>query len=306
MTVRTETVLILGAGASHQYGFPLGAELRSPVLKLLDANPGKALLNELGHSASDIRQFGEQLRYSGDTSVDLFLEHNPEYLAIGKHVIAAAMLPKEDETKLFPPDARGDHNWYELLANKMGLGREGWRDNRISVITFNYDRSFEQYFARVLSQRTKVPFERAREEITEVLSVIHVHGSLGSFAGESSLLYGTTPTADTVGKAAQELRVVSEVEDTLPTFEEAAKLLTPARRVYFLGFGFLQANVHRLRVFQEPATPEQTSVRSVAGTNYQVTARDWEWTKKEVFHGHWNEAGFPGNVYTFLRQADLD
>src|SRR2546428_5789614 len=65
MPVRTETVLILGEGASADYGFPLGVLLRNTICGIETDGPGKNLLQDLGHSERAIRDFVTELKYSG-------------------------------------------------------------------------------------------------------------------------------------------------------------------------------------------------------------------------------------------------
>jgi hypothetical protein len=131
MPITTPTVLILGAGASRPHGFPLGRELRDIVCRLLE-KPG--LFIELGHSEMHVRAFRDELRFSAYRSVDQFLERNEAFLAIGKQAIAAALLPAENEDRLFSPGAPGEH-WYELLVDRMAVDTDDWFKNRL----FNRD-----------------------------------------------------------------------------------------------------------------------------------------------------------------------
>ena len=45
---------------------------------------------------------------------------------------------------LFPPRAPSDH-WYALLANQLEIGTDRFGENKLSIVTFNYDRSLEHY-----------------------------------------------------------------------------------------------------------------------------------------------------------------
>ncbi len=99
--IKHSTVLVLGAGASKPYGFQTGYELRD---QLLEETLASTPLNE----ALKASQLGEQaeefiidLRHSSRSSVDAFLEGRPDYLEIGKFLIAAAVLPRERKP-LFP------------------------------------------------------------------------------------------------------------------------------------------------------------------------------------------------------------
>lgn len=143
------TVLILGAGASIDYGFPLGRGLRDLVCRV-PGTAGASAITDAGYDPEELNEFVDILRHSGYTSVDWFLEDRPEFISIGKAAIAAALIPFENPDRLFPPDAPANH-WYELLLNTMDSPRGSFTENRLSIVTFNYDRSLEYYLFRVPS-----------------------------------------------------------------------------------------------------------------------------------------------------------
>ena len=79
-TITIPTVLVLGAGASKPYGFPLGGELKDLIIKQIREpnNDSSIRLSELlsrqGISRGDQTEFAERLDQSAHTSVDAFLE----------------------------------------------------------------------------------------------------------------------------------------------------------------------------------------------------------------------------------------
>jgi len=308
MPISKPTVLILGAGASAPYGFPVGTMLRDEVCALPRNAPCLRLLSEVGHGEAAVRDFTQELLYSGYASVDAFLEKNPAFLPIGKHVIAALLLPRETEATLFPIGGHSSpEHWYQTLLSHMAVGTEDWQANQLSVITFNYDRSFEHYFTRVISQRSQVPLEAAHEQFAHV-PVVHVHGSLGGYpqSAPSGLAYGQALDARTVSVAAGRLLVVSEAEDTLPTFDAAYALLRTAARVYFLGFGFHPDNVRRLRFFAAPGD-QVDPYPLIWGSSAGITESEWGVIQYKVLNGHWNGIFSPKPVNVFLRRhASLD
>src|SRR5689334_1883669 len=115
--IKFPTVLILGAGASRPYGFPLANELRLEVIELIQEpdKPGLAkLLLECGFSAELIRDFREALAGSQAYSIDAFLEYRPGFSDIGKTAIAARLLPREVPKRLTIKDS-----WYQYLFHHM-------------------------------------------------------------------------------------------------------------------------------------------------------------------------------------------
>jgi hypothetical protein len=163
--ISKKTVLILGAGASMPYGFPSGRDLKQVILRHLDPSTGSKLpatLNRLGISAWTIKDFYKNLAYSGRPSVDAFLEHRPEFLKIGKLAITLCLIPYEKEETLFFSGTKKGH-WYEYLFNKLNAPFNFFHENRLSIITFNYDRSIEHYFFKSL----KSSYGKSDEECAE-------------------------------------------------------------------------------------------------------------------------------------------
>jgi len=116
--------------------------------------------------------------------------------------------------------------------------------------------------------------------------------------GVSGLGYGKPVLAETVAEAAGSVLELSQVEDSLRTFEEAQPYLREAKEIYFLGFGFHHDNVRRLRVFSDPAS--STTTRTVGATTYGLTERQLRTIHTEVMHGHLNGPVSGHDVHPFL------
>jgi len=84
------TVLILGAGASWDYGFPLGYGLRQDIIKGLASNHGKPRLaaQEAGFHEEQINRFLLTFQNSQLYSIDLFLHRHAKLKELGKFIIA--------------------------------------------------------------------------------------------------------------------------------------------------------------------------------------------------------------------------
>ena len=246
------TVFILGAGASIPYGFPSGRQLRNNVIKRLQsANYGgwHDILRDLGFIPSEINNFVVALRGSGLISIDAFLERRTEFMEIGKATIALGLIQYEEQNRLNNPD-NDERSWYEYFYNKLiTQSLEYFIMNRVSIITFNYDRSFEQYLFTTL----KFTFGKTDKECAELLknfSIIHVHGQLGNlpWQAQNSRHYSQTETVEEVKKAVEGIVVVSEVNVDSFEFSRAFELLAEAERIYFLGFSYLNQNLSRLKI----------------------------------------------------------
>jgi hypothetical protein len=105
------TVFVLGAGASAPYGFPTGFDLSKNIVSGLTYGPMLGALRDIGGIPSEeLLHFRKEFYESGKNSVDAFLEHRDDLLAIGKLVTARALIEKEVVDELFT----FQNSWLEL------------------------------------------------------------------------------------------------------------------------------------------------------------------------------------------------
>lgn len=266
--ITANTVLILGAGASVPYKFPTGRGLLDIICDAIrgeSAGPSAGKLVETGRVESDlISRFREHLYKSGQQSVDALVERLPEFLEIGKLTIAQALVPLERHEQLI---ARGrlTNSWYQLLYNKMDSGFDDFGENRLSILTFNYDRSIEEYLFTAL----KFSYNRDDEATKEVLRripIVHLHGQLGvhpAMSDDPSISRGYGSNPDDFEKAAEGIKIISDVDPDDDDFRLAHDLLSKAERVCFLGFGYNEMNITRLKLTAQ-------SNRTFFGTTYKL------------------------------------
>ena len=181
----TPTVLVLGAGASYPYGFPTAKGLKELICEQFSSTRATAsqLLSCLNPEGSkftpeEFSEFTEAFLKSGQPSVDAFLERRPEFLGVGKLAIAFCLMPFEREEKLYHPDPERGEDWYEYLSVKLNSSFEEFGENKLSIITFNYDRSLEHYLLNSLINL----HGKTRDECAKALAqipIVHVYGQLG-------------------------------------------------------------------------------------------------------------------------------
>ena len=110
------TILILGAGSSKPYGFPVGEELLAQIKSFL--RPGNLFHTHLlreKYLATDIEKLLLSLHKTQVDTIDEFFgapvcRNNAEYTKILKYAIAYALLSKENSDQLENPN-----DWYKKL-----------------------------------------------------------------------------------------------------------------------------------------------------------------------------------------------
>jgi len=256
--ITQKTVLILGAGASCGYGFPSGGELVEKIISNLtfkhntlsqsENKPFQQLLQKKTHG--DINEFREALQKSGKSSIDAFLEHRREYLEIGKLAIAQALIPFENTNKLFELPT----TLYRHLYNDMNANFEEFTGNKLSVITFNYDRSFEHFMFTALCHTYGCSAIDAAKKMKS-LRIIHVHGNLGflpwqdAAENEKREYHGMIrDDPDDLEIASRNIKVIYDDIFELDEFTSASDELSMAERIVFLGFGYDDINLRRLNI----------------------------------------------------------
>lgn len=131
--------------------------------------------------------------------------------------------------------------------------------NRLSVITFNYDRSLEYFLCAAIKAREKGDDATALGLVRQ-LRIVHVHGTLGELSPADSdgrRPYRPDLSKDAVLLASRCIQVLPETKDDSEEFRLARDLIAEAERVVFLGFGFHDDNLGRLRVDRSHRQPSQ-------------------------------------------------
>jgi hypothetical protein len=255
--ITRRTTLILGAGSNQQYGFPSARGLKSDICERFSDKDSAAIQMLCGDAEfedNDFVRFANALRLSGQQSADGFLERNPRYMDIGKHAIATCLSSYEIENRLFP--TRSEPHLYEYIFSKLGSSASAFSRNALSIITFNYDRSIEHYLETALfnSNQTTTEREQTQAALTR-LPIVHLYGQIGHLpwqARENVRLYKPDVTRYDATRAARTLNIMSEkTGDNLhkdPQFLKAWELIDSAERICFLGFGFQETNLERLKI----------------------------------------------------------
>lgn len=243
------TVLVLGAGASHPYGFDTGTAL----LERARGYHLEALANSIQPlPAMDAPPLLAALAHTLDSSIDAMIEHLPNLEASGKNLIARMLLQQERAALAGRHGAT--RHWYRTLFAALDAPTlDAFRKNRVTIVTYNYERSLEYALVMALQVKFGAPLDECAAVVRD-WGFIHLHGQLGCLSefpepGMAVVPYGGTPEGITnadVHSAARAIRIVHQPVPTDPPFVFARDAISASRRVLFLGFGYGKQNVERL------------------------------------------------------------
>ncbi len=245
--INRKTVFILGAGASRNLDFEVGNELVSKIIKDLADENSNLFRNvvSLHGNAREVRTFHEDIISARPPTIDLFLsDKSDEFTRIGKMCIAQILIPHEKPEKLKPLDEK---HWYNHLLGKIyATTPEKFKKNNITFLTFNYDRSLEQFFCNTFKGMFGFTEQEVVEQFTELVKIIHIYGQLGDFLpGENRREYLPKANETDFHKCVDSIKLMHEVGDS-EHLRDAQQLIQEAEVVCFLGFGYHQSNLDQL------------------------------------------------------------
>lgn len=235
------TVLVLGAGASNPYGFPLGPGLKERLLARHSHTLPVHLqtLRPLGYDTPDVTAFCEALRYGTHETIDVFLERKTKFRELGSYLIALTLQPFEKPEHLFP-----QRNWYGALFDALAFEKEEPRAEQLSVVTLNYDRSLEYFLDKNIDYNCRDEIVESAHEKRKKIRVVHAHGSLGAYPARP---YGRgLESVEELSEVASRIRIMSDRLDDSTDFRKAQRLIAEAKNVVFLGFGYHEETLSAL------------------------------------------------------------
>jgi len=260
--------LVLGAGASAPYGFPTGAQL----LDFAD-HPDDGwwpLAAQLLRATPEYhREFVRERRVSGAESLDEFVGRQARFKEYAKLLIAYRIGQAEQRDNIIGATG-GPLDWMTFFIRRLieGVQLEDLGKAQLSVVTFNFDRCFEETLFLRLSANYRMPDESAAQARMRIATaykdwqwpIVHVHGSLGpleDLAGPGRA-YEPTHDPEKVEGAAQRLTLLDEAQQDSQLFQRARQLIRTSEVTLFLGFGFHRLNCRR--VLPSPWDPAQPAV----------------------------------------------
>lgn len=299
---------------------PVGAELRSRIAAALNIryedgyrrssgdrtiddafreiarglSPERPDINRFLHSSWRIRDAMPQA-----ISIDNFIDSHrgDERIAIcGKLAIARCILAAEAESTLFV-NRRETHpkinfaaiesTWFnaffQLLSENCQEHEIEQRFDRVSVVTFNYDRCIEHYLYGALQNYYGVSPERAFEVMSH-LEIFHPYGSVGLLpwqGRQERIDFGADVDGRTLLAASKRIRTFTEgIDPDGSDVTEIRQTLQEADRIAFLGFAFHRLNLTLLF----PGLPDGAQLldRPTFATGFGISRADCEQIATEL------------------------
>jgi hypothetical protein len=269
-------VLVVGAGASAEYDFPLGSGLKQTIAEAVRFRfaHGNQLIGGdhdlyghiLRHVGGDLQRTnpysigGNTLANAAASFVSIdealhFVSGIPEAVEVGKIAIVQAILEAERNSSLKTDPQKGRPTvaggWIGAMFSMAmaGLRREEISSafKNVTFVNFNYDRAIEQYLYWILQEQTGATPEQAIQIVAQ-LNMIRPYGSIGQFSPNYSdqFGFGTSAYFDPFSR----LSNLGTYTDQKPMHDASAmhQALGAAALVIFLGFGYHVSNLDVMKL----------------------------------------------------------
>lgn len=249
-----KTCLILGAGASKPYGFALGRDLKTLILKYCASKPTDCAPDEVEKTWGVLEHFARKFEEDSSETIDQFLltlpdgEEERELREHGKMALARVL--GNDEIPVNNPRDRY-RDWYEDAFRCADLLSQA--GEKLRVVTFNYERSFEYYGSLAAQECLGGSVQDSRSRFQDQIEIAHVYGQLlplpwiidGSSRDDPVAEYG-----DIAGwpawKAREKMRTVNLGTPCPATRDRCCRWIREAEYILVLGFGYDDSNLKHI------------------------------------------------------------
>lgn len=298
--LKTPTTFVIGAGASCDFGFPTGDGLQAALVKALALTSDNfefrnEQINRSIEQKSNSTNWSEQKsRYANAAkqiikgmptaaSIDNFIHTHREnrYIVdLAKLAIAYCISDAEERSPLYRknslihqtyPLSRDEfrNSWYapfiKILTSGTNIEEPLSFVQNVRFVVFNYDRVLELILLLTLESYYALDRDSALEYLSKI-EIVHPYGSLGTFGHGGQLIPFGSKQHD-LWSVASSIRTFTEsVDDDVARL--AKHFVSEARRLVFLGFGFLEQNILLLT----PDGPK--NVNQIHASTYGISNSD--------------------------------
>lgn len=272
------TIFILGAGASWPYGYPTASGLRENIIHQYQdvIEEMGSLMNLKKQSISDtvelLKTIVSKFDLSNTNSIDLFLTRNSETVDIklGKQLIWLFIMWFERRSKLSSQIKESDEDWYYEFFNELTGDITSKNDlnslpeEKIVFITFNYDRSLENYLFLSLKNSFSLATEETKKIMNEHFIFHHVYGKVLNLEWESENLAAPYKSNVSLQYLKDAPQLINLIYNERSIEVQVQSLIKSASTLVFLGFGFGKANIDFLNL-RELLSPSHRILASGLG-----------------------------------------
>jgi hypothetical protein len=279
-----DLLIVVGAGASKEFGLPIGAELKTEIANLVNLRADRfqsslssgdgilwdAVQIESRSRTVSVNDFFHAARHIHDAipqapSIDNFIDvhaGNSNIEVVGKLAIARSILKAERSSKLYFSNQNtknrlrfGDleDTWltklFRLLTENCRVIELAGRLSRISLIVFNYDRCIEHFLFNAIRNYYRIDDELAAR-LVNMIEIYHPYGKVGALPWDNepgTIEFGGEPSPMELLNLAKGIKTFTEGTD--PESSEIInirKQVAAAKTTLFLGFGFHRLNMDLL------------------------------------------------------------
>lgn len=280
------TLFIIGAGASHEFGLPIGATLADEISKSLDLRFGdfgttpegqgdwqiyRLLQQEAQQNgARDVNPYlhacwlvrdGIQLSYSIDNFLDKHA-HEPKVQLCGRIAIVKRILEAERRSKLYVNRDNiyntinfqiASDTWivalFKMLQDKVRLELVNDFFKDVCIITFNYDRCIEHFFFHALKRNYGLD-DTAAAAVMKGLDIIHAYGRVGRLPWEPHSSEQPVEFGEVDRAPLMDLwsgiRTYTDERDDGDLVDRIQERVRQSDQIVFLGFSYQEQNLDLL------------------------------------------------------------
>lgn len=311
-------VFVIGAGASADVGLPTGNTLQKQISLAVDfeerlGSPNKfyskkfngdqtifdALERYENISNLSSEMYKACLNIRNDlgihVSIDDYLHKHyddPLIVKCGKIAIVQTILQGEASSKIFVNSSKRMSSyedfkkaWYFKLLTFI-TGHYRFEDiakrlNKISFVSFNYDRCIEHYLFHMFKSIYK---HRATEEdvinlLNDNLNIYHPYGAVGSLpwqnlSTENKIEFGGSLNAEKLLKLSEGIKTYTEgIEEKDSDVQIIRSNMTSASVLVFLGLHYREPNLDFLTENNRPSSSNNcSSIKYIFGTARDISS----------------------------------
>lgn len=274
-------MIVVGAGASREFGLPDGNGLKEKIKQALSIDQGRSGSPSGNEHIFKSLKYFRQVATSNELvaaarviansmalapSIDNFVhthDGDERIRTVAKLAITRLILEEESRSKLRhdPAGLTGPYyepsidfeklkgTWLDGLFKILARGKVSDFLDRLSgiaFVVFNYDRCIQQFFYNAVQYYFQLGIEETIDVLNS-LEIHHVYGSVGGMYFENdprNESFGASPVPERLADLSKRIRTFTEgIDPESGKFRAINRSLANAEQVIFLGFAFDDLNM---------------------------------------------------------------